>query len=144
MPKKSVGFILLVCLALAFCVGLNVYASVTGDGAEIRVVSGDVSEFEGFTVTQHSVVSGHEVVDLTFSPASGETSARRDWNFRDTAVSEPEPELRAALVGSTTKRAGTPIWSTRAQYRCPLRRSCSTRRMTRPGRTRTPCSWRTA
>ena len=30
MPKKSVGFILLVCLALAFCVGLNVYASVTG------------------------------------------------------------------------------------------------------------------
>lgn len=91
MPKKSVGFILLVCLALAFCAGLNVYASVTGDGAEIRVVSGDVSEFEGFTVTQHSVVSGHEVVDLTFSPASGETSTRRNWNFRDTAVSEPEP-----------------------------------------------------
>lgn len=99
MPKKSVGFILLVCLALAFCVGLNVCASVTGDGAEIRVVSGDVSEFEGFTVTQHSVVSGHEVVDLTFSPASGETSTRRNWNFRDTAVSEPEPEIRAALVG---------------------------------------------
>lgn len=99
MPKKSVGFILLVCLALAFCAGLNVCASVTGDGTEIRVVSGDVSEFEGFTVTQHSVVSGHEVVDLTFSPASGEMSARRDWNFRDTAVSEPEPEIRAALVG---------------------------------------------
>ena len=50
-------------------------------------------------MTQHSVVSGHEVVDLTFSPASGETSTRRNWNFRDTAVSEPKPEIRAALVG---------------------------------------------
>lgn len=116
MPKKSMGLIVLFCLALAFCVGMNVCASVTGDGAVIRALSGDASAFEDFTVTQHSVVSGHEVIDLEYSPASGETSSRRRWSFGETSVSEPGPEIRAVLVGFDYSES----WYTNLEHRSTI------------------------
>lgn len=90
--------ILLIVLALGFTVGVNVWAAVSADGADVSVIAGDAAAFAAFTVSQRSVVEGHEVVELEYSPGSALSAGRR-WSWGETAPSEPEPELLAVLAG---------------------------------------------
>lgn len=90
--------ILLVVLALGFTVGVNVWAAVSADNADISVTAGDAAAFAAFTISQRSVVEGHEVIALEYSPGSG-LSAGRSWSRVETEPSAPEPELLAVLAG---------------------------------------------